>query len=94
MPHPDFTKIIFALFKKEQGHSHKIDNKDIDVAIRSDKRAQYMTFTICIIVLDILCISGKKIADVINLIMNLCGLIAAFLKSNKNKVKKIINYCL
>lgn len=88
---PDFTKIIFTHFKEEQEHRHKIDNKAIDGAIRSDKRAQYMAFTICIIVLGIsfyAVYSGKEVAGIIGLVMSLGGLIAAFLKSNNNKDKK------
>ncbi|MDF7667442.1 DUF2335 domain-containing protein [Orbaceae bacterium ESL0727] len=84
---PDFSKTIFAHFKEEQEHRHRIDNKAIDGAILSDKRAQYMAFFICIIVLGIsfyAVYSGKEVAGIIGLVMSLGGLIAAFLKGNNN----------
>jgi uncharacterized membrane protein len=102
LPHPDilkryndldpsFSKTIFSHFKEEQEHRHRIDNKAIDGAISSDKRAQYMAFIICLVVLGISfysVYSGKEVAGIIGLVMSLGGLIAAFLKGNSNNNKK------
>lgn len=99
MPHPDllqkyseldpnFAKVIFKHFEEEQAHRHRIDNKAINGAISSDKRAQWMAFIICLIVLGISAFalySDKETAGIIGLVMSLGGLVTAFLKGNKNK---------
>ncbi|XKM13985.1 DUF2335 domain-containing protein [Orbaceae bacterium ac157xtp] len=88
---PNFAQIIFSHFKDEQTHRHSIDNKAIDGAIKSDKRAQWMAFSLSasVILLSFFCIySDKEVAGAIGIIAGLGTLIAAYLKSGKNNDKK------
>ena len=101
LPHPDilkkydeidpsFSKIIFQHFEKEQNHRHSIDNKSIDGAIKSDKRAQWMAFILSFLIITtgvVATFCGYEIFGASAVGFNIAGLIAAYLKgrtSNKD----------